>query len=166
MALFEKVAPLIIQAEGDKVADDVADYGGETKYGISKRQYPDLDIAALTEAEAIAILERDYWNQYNLAMIDNQGIANQIFFLFVNMDPKHAALIVQVSINACGRGIVNAQMDGILGVLTIKAVNALADGWLSNRIRLEAISYYLQLTDHDKSQVGNFRGWVRRALMQ
>lgn len=166
MALFEKVAPLIIKAEGNRVTDEVTDYGGETKYGISKRQYPEVDIAALDETEALGILKRDYWDGYGIGNIENQGIANQVFFLFVNMDPKHAALIVQVSINACGRGIVNAQMDGIMGILTIKAINALADGWLSNRIRLEAISYYLQLTDHDKSQIVNFRGWVRRALIQ
>jgi lysozyme family protein len=166
MAVFEKVAPLIIAIEGEKEVNDSSDYGGETKYGISKRQYPDLEINALTEQDAVDILKRDYWKKYSLDQIDNQGIANQVFFLFINMNPLHVGLVVQAAINACGRGIVTVKPDGIMGSITIRAVNALADGWLSNRIRLEAISYYLQLTDHDASQIVNFRGWVRRALRQ
>ncbi len=37
------------------------DPGGETKYGISKRSYPQVDIAALTEADAKEIYRRDFW---------------------------------------------------------------------------------------------------------
>jgi len=46
--------------------NDPADPGGETKYGISKRSYPALDIAALTEPGAIAIYFRDYWHEAGL----------------------------------------------------------------------------------------------------
>lgn len=37
------------------------DPGGETRYGISKRQYPILDIKTLKLADALTIYERDYW---------------------------------------------------------------------------------------------------------
>ena len=37
------------------------DRGGETRYGISSRWYPDEDIANLTRERANAILYRDYW---------------------------------------------------------------------------------------------------------
>jgi lysozyme family protein len=37
------------------------DRGGETKYGISSRWYPDEDIQNLTRERANAILYRDYW---------------------------------------------------------------------------------------------------------
>ena len=39
----------------------LGDPGGETKYGISKRSYPHLDIAALTPAGARDIYLADYW---------------------------------------------------------------------------------------------------------
>lgn len=39
------------------------DRGGPTKYGISSRAYPNLDIKNLTEAEARAIYKRDYWDK-------------------------------------------------------------------------------------------------------
>ena len=42
--------------------NDPVDPGGETKYGISKRQYPHLDIKNLKLADAHEIYKRDYWN--------------------------------------------------------------------------------------------------------
>ncbi len=41
--------------------DDKDDPGGETKFGISKRAYPDVDIKSLTLAEASLLYEKDYW---------------------------------------------------------------------------------------------------------
>lgn len=37
------------------------DPGGETKYGISKRAYPHLDIKNLTREDANALYYKDYW---------------------------------------------------------------------------------------------------------
>lgn len=73
--------------------NNAADPGGETKYGISKRAYPNLDIVALTEEDAKAIYLRDYWNvmhdsdrpiAYACAVFDtavNCGIARATLWL-------------------------------------------------------------------------------------
>lgn len=45
-------------------ANRVGDPGGETKYGISKRSYPHLDIASLTPAQAEAIYRADFWPHF------------------------------------------------------------------------------------------------------
>lgn len=45
----------------DGYVNDPHDPGGETKYGISHRAYPKLDIKSLTLANALAIYYRDYW---------------------------------------------------------------------------------------------------------
>lgn len=165
-AQFSYVKPLILKLEGDKETDNAHDYGGKTKYGLSQREYPNLDLDNLGETKAFLILETDYWEKYHLSQLENQAIATQLFFMFVNMDPVHAALIVQVSINACGKGIVQVKLDGVMGSDTIRALNTLSDQWLSNRIRLETIRYYLHEVDKDPSQEVNLRGWVRRALEQ
>lgn len=44
--------------------NDPADPGGETKWGISKRAHPELDIANLSVAEAIKIYKKDYYDVY------------------------------------------------------------------------------------------------------
>lgn len=54
----------VIQREGGYV-NDPADIGGETKFGISKNAYPNLDIANITEAQAAEIYKRDYWDAIN-----------------------------------------------------------------------------------------------------
>jgi lysozyme family protein len=43
--------------------NDPADPGGETKFGISKRSYPDLEIRNLTAEQAKEIYRRDYWEK-------------------------------------------------------------------------------------------------------
>lgn len=53
------IARFIIEIEGGFV-DHPSDPGGVTKYGISKRAYPDLDIPNLTVGQAVLIYERDY----------------------------------------------------------------------------------------------------------
>ncbi len=60
MADFTKAVEVVLRREG-AFCDQPADRGGKTNYGISQRQYPDLDIANLTEEQAIAIYRRDYW---------------------------------------------------------------------------------------------------------
>jgi lysozyme family protein len=43
--------------------NDPADPGGETKWGISKKAYPDEDIKALTPERAADLYYRDYWKK-------------------------------------------------------------------------------------------------------
>lgn len=65
MSFFLQAFALVIGEEGGYV-DDPNDPGGETKFGISKRAYPNLDIAQLTLEEAQALYQRDYWDKLNL----------------------------------------------------------------------------------------------------
>lgn len=57
---FRVSLQFVLKHEGGYV-NDPADPGGETKWGISKRAYPNLDIANLTPDQASDIYARDYW---------------------------------------------------------------------------------------------------------
>lgn len=63
-ARFLKMIPFLWEWEGTKYENDPDDPGGATKYGIDQRSHPDVDIKNLTEARAIAIYWRDYWQKY------------------------------------------------------------------------------------------------------
>lgn len=52
-------------AEGGYI-NDPDDPGGETKYGISKKYHPNLDIKNLTLDQAINIYKLEYWDANNL----------------------------------------------------------------------------------------------------
>jgi lysozyme family protein len=57
---FKRSMEFTLKWEGGWV-NDPDDPGGETKWGISKRSYPDLDIKNLSEQEAVNIYLKDYW---------------------------------------------------------------------------------------------------------
>lgn len=57
---FTESMKFILKWEGGYV-NHPKDPGGETKYGISKRAHPDLDIANLTVEQALDIYFREYW---------------------------------------------------------------------------------------------------------
>ena len=57
---FDQAFDRLLGHEGGYV-NDSRDPGGETNWGISKRSYPNVDIKALTQADAKAIYRRDFW---------------------------------------------------------------------------------------------------------
>jgi lysozyme family protein len=59
---FSKIFPFTMAWEGwSEKTNDPDDPGGLTKYGLSKKANPDLDIANLTLGEAEAIYKKRYW---------------------------------------------------------------------------------------------------------
>jgi len=96
MADFERAFRVLVGEEGGYV-NDPADPGGETKYGISKRAYPAIDIRNLTLDQAKAIYRRDYWDPLQL---DRRpwGPALVLFDCAVNQGVGRArALLAQVA---------------------------------------------------------------------
>lgn len=59
---FDRCFELVIGSEGGYV-NNPKDPGGETKYGISKRAYPELEIGTLTLEEAKQIYFKDYYTK-------------------------------------------------------------------------------------------------------
>ena len=61
--IWNKAFDMVIGNEGGYV-NDPYDKGRETKYGISKKQYPHVDIPSLTLEQARDIYHKDYWCRY------------------------------------------------------------------------------------------------------
>lgn len=57
---FEKAIFFVFQQEGGYV-NDPKDYGGRTRWGVSQRSYPHLDIVNLTKDQAKQIYYVDFW---------------------------------------------------------------------------------------------------------
>ena len=86
---LKAVNDLIDNWEGGYV-DDPADPGGRTKYGISQRSYPDLDVRNLTKDNAIDIYWRDFWDKYRLDTDVAAAIRGKVFNMMVLMGPLPA----------------------------------------------------------------------------
>ena len=114
----------LIRREGGYV-NDPADAGGETKYGISKRSYPNLDIANLTKQEAYSIFERDYWNNGigNFWKLDtlNSWIRPLLFDMNVHHGGMGATTILQRALRK--RLKIDLSIDGIFGSETFNCIS-------------------------------------------
>lgn len=161
MAEFYEAAKLSLVTEG-LYNNDKNDLGGETKYGISKRVYPNEDIPNLTPEKALAIYKKDYWDFYNLASINCQLLADKIFDMFLNMTPLSASMVLQLAISACN---VTITLDGKLGSRTLAAANSVFPSeWLLDRLRVERVRFYLGRVNSNPTQLENLEGWVKRAI--
>lgn len=147
--------------EGSYV-DDPADPGGETKWGISKRSYPDLCIASLTVEDAKQIYRRDYWNRLGLGKLNSECIAGEIFDTAVNAGRGTAAKIAQRALNYLGENLLE---DGVCGSLTIAALNK----WISKDERALFVClngfqfiHYHTITQRKNCLKRFARGWTKR----
>ena len=84
---------VILKHEGGYV-NDPDDLGGETKYGISKRSYPNLDIKNLTKSEAVAIYERDYYIPLKIGEFTNINLALNYMDMAVNSGKTNATKLL------------------------------------------------------------------------
>jgi lysozyme family protein len=116
---FDAAFAALMDNEGG-YANDPDDPGGETKYGISRKSYPDLDIAALTEEDARAIYRTDFWDALSLSEVTSPDIAGEIFDTAVNMGKRIAAVIAQKALKYLGEDL---KVDGIIGPKTLAALN-------------------------------------------
>lgn len=158
MSTFDKN---VINVEGGLTVDP-HDKGGITKYGISKREFPHLDILNLTADQALEILRTNYWDICSLDKVNNQTIADIIFLLAVNIGVDSAVKIVQNAINHCLENVFPIKVDGICGNTTIHYINTCQALWLIDSIRLRECQYYLAIVDRDHSQEIYLRGWLHR----
>tara|TARA_R110000868_G_scaffold57746_2_gene178314 strand:- start:49 stop:519 length:471 start_codon:yes stop_codon:yes gene_type:complete len=128
---------------------DPRDPGGETKYGISKRGYPDEDIKNLTLDRAKEIYKRDYWDALKLDALPG----NLRFMLFdagVNSGIGTATKWLQRCLGV--------KDDGILGPTTLATANAANVYRLAarfNGMRLQALTNLPTFNTFG-------RGWARR----
>lgn len=84
--------------------NDPEDPGGETKFGISKREYPNLDIAALTRDDAIAIYRRDFWEPIQGDTLP-VGVAFQLLDFAVNSPITTALRALQRAVGVADDGV-------------------------------------------------------------
>ena len=163
MADFSPAFEELLKWEGREYVNDPADPGGGTKFGISSRAYPDLDIRHLTAQDAAVIYRRDYWNPLQLDKVRDQTVASRAFNIGVNLGTVRGAKVLQVAVNRF-LGCRPIPVDGRIGPQTLGAVNRQDAVALDAALRVEQGRYYLALVDA-KPALGKFlHGWMNRAL--
>jgi lysozyme family protein len=156
---FLKAFEYLMHHEGG-YSNNPADAGGETKYGISKRSYPHLDIKKLTLDQARQIYFCDFWLKDSYEKIDDENIAIKLFDLAVNMGIPQANKLIQRALRAAGAQVIE---DGIIGAITLKAINNADSTDLLAALKSEAAGYYRLIANINPSQQAFITGWLNRA---
>jgi lysozyme family protein len=161
---FEKAFIELIGIEGGYV-NDPTDRGGETKYGISKRSYPHLDIKNLSLQDAKEIYYRDFWQVNGLDNILKYEVAAELFDTGVNMGVGIASRFLQEALNLMNRNGQNFQdlkVDGQIGPATISAYRKVDDRILLKVLNGLQFERYKSICEKNPSQEKYFNGWMKR----
>lgn len=158
---FKKAFKDLIGIEGGYV-NDPDDRGGETKYGISKRSYPHLDIKNLTLEQAQEIYYRDFWFP---ALEKEYPIAAEVFDTAVNMGKETAIKILQEALNLMNRNqhsYSDVIVDGALGPRTLSSYRNADKNTLLKVLNGLQFMRYVEICRRNPSQEKYFNGWMKR----
>ncbi len=137
----------IVGHEGGYSEDDKV--GGVTKWGISQRAYPDLDIGGLTVEAAEIIYRRDFLAPLGAQLFED-GVAYQLLDFAVHSGPLTALKQLQEALGC--------EPDGWIGPVTRAALAARSESDLVMLLIAERLDYMASL----KNWPVNSRGWARR----
>lgn len=148
MSNFQTLIERVLGHEGGYV-NDPADPGGETKWGISKRSYPHLNIATLTRQEAISIYKKDFWDPLKADRL-HDGVAYQLLDSAVNSGINQSIRFLQRALGVAD--------DGIFGPASLAASEQMGEGDQIMGFLAERIEFMTKL----KNWPNHGRGWMRR----
>jgi len=171
---FDMAVAIVLFHEGG-LADNAADPGGITHWGISLRYARALgdalvdvdhdgdvdaeDIRALPRDRAVALYRRDWWDRFGYEALPVWA-GWKVFDLAVNMGPQGAHKCLQQALADGGAGL---QVDGSLGPRTLAAARA-APAETALRLRLAAWDAYRGRIAANPRLEAFAKGWKARAF--
>lgn len=151
MADFRKALEITLKHEGGETVDS----GGYTKWGISQKAYPGLDIKNMSRAKMESIYRRDYWDKIKGDQIKDQNAAAVLFDYAVNAGAGAAIKAAQT--------VLGVNVDGGIGPQTLAAINRAGPGF-AGRLTKYRVSFYTRLAASNPAKYGKYlAGWIKRA---
>lgn len=164
MANIKKLSPIVAKWEAGFVNDPV-DKGGATNMGITIGTWRQIgydknrdgiidvkDIRLLDEHDFAAVL-RIYWNRWRAERIINQSVAN-ILVDWVFTSGSWGIRIPQ--------RILGLKEDGVVGPLTLKAINEQPPKELFNKLFKARQKFFNDIVKNNPSQKRFIKGWLNR----
>lgn len=142
----------VLEQEGGYSNHDT-DRGGETIYGLSRKQYPHEDFTAITKQRVRFLYCQDYYLKTGCQLF-SPAISLWLFDSAVQHGPHRAIKLLQQA--------VDVKDDGLLGPITISAVQYADREWLMSRFLVRRSRFYAQIIANDISQALFYKGWFNR----
>ncbi len=125
------------------------DPGGETKWGISKRSYPTLNIKNLTREDAYNIYYKDFWLVIDAEFLPN-SVIYQLFDFAVNSGIGTAIRYLQRALGVAD--------DGHFGPISKRAAQRTTETDMIMNLNAERLDYMTRLSNWPNAG----KGWARR----
>ena len=166
MAEVGKLLPFILKWEGGFV-DDPLDNGGATNKGVTiatwrsvgydKDGDGDIDVAdlkKLTDSDVLnRVLKPHYWDRWKADEIASQPVAN----ILVDWVWGSGANGIKIP-----QRVLGVKVDGVVGPLTLAAVNAADPKEFFDLIKKEREAFLYRIVERDPSQKRFIKGWLNR----
>lgn len=130
------------------------DAGGETNFGICKRDFPDLDIRNLTQAAAEQIYQTEYWQGCQCDSFP-WPLDICVFDTAVNEGTGEAKRLLQIALDV--------KVDGIIGDVTIAAAFK-APPSMAKRFLMYRLTAYTRVILAKPNDIEFANGWHKRVL--
>lgn len=171
MADISKAMPVVLAHEVDPktgpFCDTPGDKGGPTNYGITiatyRRYKPGAtvdDLKAMTMDEVTMIYRSGYWQPLGLDDIQDQTVATKLMDVCINGGPGAVSALAQRACITCGKQVT---VDGWIGPATRAAINSIPPKDFLNAFKEQQRDFYLDICEHDHTQVQFLYTWMRRA---
>lgn len=139
------------------------DPGGRTRFGIAEKYHPELTASLFFSSMgkdaalviAFGVYTRNYAEPLCIEDIGDQGVANKLLSLGVNIGVIEAGKMLQE--------VLGIQADGHVGAITIAALDQSAPEEILQRLRDAAEKYYEALVRAHPGLSIYRAGWLRRA---
>lgn len=160
-------------------SNDPADTGGETVWGISRRNWPkwegwaivdrarakgnfpeSLRADATLSAAVVRFYRAEFWVRVRCDQMPDV-LADKIFELAVNAGIRPAGELLQVALTSLGHPVT---IDGVIGPATIAAAGAIAPAAIRTAVQGVQAGYYLGIVAAKPSQRRFRNGWLARAF--
>lgn len=162
MSDFTEALKLVLIHEGGYV-DHPLDSGGPTRFGITMATLSEYlgrpvskdDIAHLQTDTVRQIYKKNYWDKMRLDEVKSNKLASVLFDLSV----LRGIYVVTRDL----QGLLKLKIDGLMGSLTIGALNAFDDD-IALCIRLVHASHeaLASIVEHNRNQSAFIVGWTKR----
>ena len=162
MAAFILYEPLLKRLEGyGKYTNYPGDLGSHTMSGVTLTTYRQYfgkektvdDLKNMPESEWRYIMKRGYWDKAGADSIRNQSVAELIADFCVN---SGVGMLKKV------QALVGADQDGIIGPMSLAAINGADQRLLFNAVMAERRCKYYEIVANNYSQKSNLNGWLNR----
>lgn len=159
--MFEDALKDVLQNEGGYV-NDPDDKGGATNYGITIKTLSDFtgheveekDVRNLTMETVRKIYRANYWDRLKLDQVKSRELAHLLFDQAVNRGTRIVAEQIQK--------IVGVQQDGIVGNITLRAINERDPKKLIIEFIKASQNAYIRIALSDHTQIKFLTSWINR----